>query len=103
MRTSFLAMIVVAGSAVAFPATAQQQPGPQEAAPSEQTSGQIHRDADKELKTNEPSEQMQRDADKGAKTLPGRPEIGQTTTGSSSQTGGALDKSGGAKGQDKSR
>ena len=101
MRTSILAMIVVAGSAVAFPATAQQQ-----AAPSEQTKEQMHLDADKRLKTSEPSEQMQRDADKGIKTRnsgesgyvadqdkpgasahpPGRPESEQTT-GSSSQTG----------------
>jgi len=63
MRTSILAMIVVAGSAVAFPAIAQQQ-----AAPSEQTREQIHSDPDKALKTSEPSEQLQRDADKGAKT-----------------------------------
>jgi len=99
MRTSILAMIVVTGSAIAFPATAQQQ----QAAPSEQTGGQMKRDVDKQLKTGEPNEQMQRDADKGAKTRnsgesgyvadqdkpgasahpPGRPE----TTGSSSQTG----------------
>ena len=99
MRTSILAMIVVAGSAIAFPATAQQQ----QAAPSEQTREQMHSDVDKGLKTSEPNEQMQRDADKGAKTLnsgasgyvadqdkpgasahpPGQPE----TTGSSSQTG----------------
>ena len=95
MRTSILAMIVVAGSAVAFPATAQQQ----QAAPSEQTKDQIQRDADKAIKTTEPSEQMQRDADKGIKTRnsgesgyvadqdkpgasahpPGRPETEQTT------------------------
>lgn len=60
MRTSILAMIVVAGSAIAFPATAQQQ----QAAPSEQTSKQIHRDVDEQLKTRE---QMQRDADKGGR------------------------------------
>jgi hypothetical protein len=98
MRTSILAIVVVAGSAVVFPAIAQQQ----QAAPSEQTSQQMHRDADKGLKTNEPSEQMQRDADKGAKTRnsgesgyvagqdkpgasghpPGRPDS-QQTTGSS--------------------
>ena len=102
MRTSIFAMIVVAGSAIAFPATAQQQ----QAAPSEQPSQQTRRDADKGLKTSEPNEQMQRDADKGAKTRnsgesgyvadqdkpgasahpPGRPE-GEQTTGSSSQTG----------------
>jgi len=99
MRTSVLAMIVVAGSAIAFQATAQQQ----KVAPSEQTGEQMHRDLDKGLKTSEPDEQMQRDADKGVKTRnsgesgyvadqdkpgasahsPGRPE----TTGSSSQTG----------------
>ena len=66
MRTSILAIIAVAGSAIAFQASAQQQ----QAAPSDQTSQQIHRDADKQLKTSgEPNEQMQRDADKGAKTL----------------------------------
>jgi hypothetical protein len=95
MRTAILAIIVVAGSAVAFPAMAQQS----QAAPSEQTRDEMHRDADKGLKTSEPSEQMQRDADKGAKTRnsgesgyvadqdkpgasanpPGRPETGQTT------------------------
>ena len=100
MRTSIFAMVVVAGSAIAFQATAQQQ----QAAPSEQTREQIHRDADKGLKTSEPNEQMQRDADKGVKTRnsgesgyvadqdksgasthpPGRPE---QATGSSSQTG----------------
>jgi Ni/Co efflux regulator RcnB len=64
MRTATLAMIVVAGSAIAFPATAQQQP----AAPSGQTQEQMHRDVDKESKTSEPNEQMQRDADKGIKT-----------------------------------
>src|SRR5258707_15881204 len=99
MRTAILAIIVVAGSAVACPAMAQQP----QAAPSEQTPDEMHRDADKGLKTSEPSEQMQRDADKGAKTRnsgesgyvadqdkpgasahpPGQPE----TTGSSSQTG----------------
>jgi hypothetical protein len=101
MRTSILAMVVVAGSAIAFQATAQQ------AAPSDLTKEQIQqRDADKGLKTSEPNEQMQRDADKGVKTRnsgesgfvadqdkpgaaahpPGRPEGGQTT-GSGSQTG----------------
>jgi hypothetical protein len=64
MRTSIFAMIVVAGSTIAFAAMAEQQ----QAAPSEQPSEQIHRDADKGLKTSEPSEQMQRDADKGVKT-----------------------------------
>ena len=98
MRTSILAIIAVAGSAFAFQAAAQQR----QAAPSDQTSQQIHRDADKQLKTTEPNEQMQRDADKGAKTVnsgasgyvadqdkpgtsahpPGKPE----TTGSSSRT-----------------
>src|SRR4029453_4900340 len=64
MRTATLAMIVVAGSAIAFPATAQQQP----AAPSEQSKEEMHRDVDKGSKTSEPNEQMQRDADKGIKT-----------------------------------
>jgi hypothetical protein len=97
MRTSILA-IVVAGSAVAFPAMAQQP----QAAPSEQTKEQMHLDADKGLKANGPSEQ---NADKGIKTRnsgesgyvadqdkpgasaqpPGRPESKQTT-GSSGQT-----------------
>ena len=100
MRTATLAMIVVAGSAIAFQATAQQ------AAPSDQTKEQTHSDVDKGLKTSEPNEQMQRDADKGVKTRnsgesgyvadqdkpgatahpPGRPGSEQTT-GSSSQTG----------------
>jgi Ni/Co efflux regulator RcnB len=102
MRTSILAMVVAAGSAIAFPATAQQQ----QAAPSEQTNEQMHRDADKQLKTSEPNEQMQRDADKGVKTRnsgesgyvadqdkpgasahpPGRPGSEQTP-GSGGQTG----------------
>jgi hypothetical protein len=103
MRTATLAMIVVAGSAIAFPATAQ----PQQAAPSQLTKEQIQqRDEDKGLKTSEPNEQMQRDADKGVKTRqsgesgyvgmeekpgasahpPGRPGSEQTT-GSGSQTG----------------
>jgi len=56
--------MVVAGSAIAFQATAQQQ----KAAPSEQTKEQMHSDVDKGLKTSEPNEQMQRDADKGVKT-----------------------------------
>jgi hypothetical protein len=64
MRTSIFAIIVVAGSAVAFSATAQER----QAAPSEQPSVQIHRDADKGLKSSEPSEQMQRNADKGVAT-----------------------------------
>ena len=62
MRTSIFAILVV-GSAIAFPAAAQQQ-----AAPSEQTKEQIHSDVDKGLKADEPNEQMQREADKGAKT-----------------------------------
>ncbi|WP_407179524.1 hypothetical protein [Bradyrhizobium sp. STM 3562] len=102
MRTSVLATIVVAASAIAFQATAQQQ----QAAPSEQTKEQMHGDVDKGLKTSEPNEQMQRDADKGVKTRnsgesgyvadqdkpgasahpPGRPETEQTT-GSTGQTG----------------
>jgi Ni/Co efflux regulator RcnB len=95
MRSLTLAIIAIAGSALTFPATAQQQ-----AAPSEQTNQEMRRDVDKTLKTSEPNDQMQRDADKGAKTRnsgesgyvadqdkpgasshpPGRPE---QTTGSS--------------------
>src|SRR6476469_6814979 len=49
MRTSILAMVVVAGSAIAFQATAQQ------AAPSDLTKEQIQqRDVEKGLKTSEP-------------------------------------------------
>src|SRR5215471_690998 len=99
MRTSIFAMIVIAGSAIAFSATAQER----QAAPSEQPKAQMKRDADKGVKSSGPDEQMQRDADKGAKTRnsgesgyvadqdkpgssahpPGQPQ----TTGSSSQTG----------------
>ena len=101
MRTLTLAMIVVAGSAIAFQAAAQQQP----AAPSEQTKQEMQRDVDKGPKTSEPNEQLQRDADKGVKTRqsgesgyvgmqekpgasaypPGRP--GSQTTGSGSRSG----------------
>src|SRR5215475_15278564 len=102
MRTSLFAMIAVAGSAIAFSATAQER----QAAPSEQPKAQMQRDADKGLKSNAPDEQMQREADKGAKTRnsgesgyvadqdkpgasahpPGRP-LSDQTTGSTSQTG----------------
>jgi hypothetical protein len=65
MRTSIFAMIVVAGSAIAFSATAQER----QAAPSEKSSQQMQRgDADKGLKSSGPETQMQRDADKGVKT-----------------------------------
>src|SRR5215813_5764729 len=64
MRTSVFAMIVVAGSAIAFSATAQER----QAAPSEQPKAQMKRDVDQGLKSNGADEQMQRDADKGAKT-----------------------------------
>ena len=50
MRTATLAMIVVAGSAIAFQATAQQ------AAPSDHTKEQTHSDVDKGLKTSAPNE-----------------------------------------------
>jgi hypothetical protein len=93
-------MIVVAGSTLAFQATAQQQ----QAAPSEQTKEEMHSDVDKGLKASEPNERMQRDADKGVKTRnsgasgyvadqdkpgpsvnpPGRPE---QSTGSANQSG----------------
>ncbi|WOH67989.1 hypothetical protein [Bradyrhizobium sp. BWA-3-5] len=56
MRTATLAMIVVAGSAIAFQAAAQQQ----QAAPSELTKEQM----DKGQKTSMPNEE----ADKGVKT-----------------------------------
>jgi hypothetical protein len=102
MRSATLAMVVVAASAIAFQAAAQQQ----KAAPSERTKEEMHGDVDNKLKTSEPNEQMQRDADKGIKTRnsgqsglvadqdkpgasahpPGRPESEQTT-GSGSQTG----------------
>ena len=64
MRTSIFAMIVIAGSAIAFSATAQER----QAAPSEQPKAQMKRDADKGVKSSGPDEQMQRDADKGVKT-----------------------------------
>ncbi|MGY8706024.1 hypothetical protein RAD16_09800 [Bradyrhizobium sp. 18BD] len=102
MRTAILAVIVVAGSAMTFPATAQEQ----KAAPSGQTKEEMHGDVDTRLKSSEPNEQMQRDADKGVKTRnsgasgyvtdqekpaasahpPGQPGSEQTT-GSGSQTG----------------
>jgi hypothetical protein len=56
MRTSILSVIVVVGSAVAFPATAQQKSGPQEAAPSEQTTKQMPQEADKGAKTRNSGE-----------------------------------------------
>ena len=71
MRTSIFAVIVIAGSAFAFPAIAQQpqKPGPQEAAPSVQTREQMHQAVDKDLKTTgQANEQMQRDADKWVAT-----------------------------------
>jgi len=70
MRTSIFAIVVVAASAIGFPAMAQQQSGSSEqAAPSEQTRQQMHQDVDKGLKTTgQANEQMQRDADKGIKT-----------------------------------
>jgi hypothetical protein len=96
MRNSIFVIIVIAGSAIAFSAAAQQQQG----APSSQPSDQIQRDADKGLKTGEPNEELQREADKGAYTRnsgesgyvadqdrpaaaghpPGRPLSGETTT-----------------------
>jgi hypothetical protein len=61
MRTSIFAGVVVAGTLIAFPATAQQKPGPQQAAPSEQTSDQMHHEGLKA--TGQANEQMQPDAD----------------------------------------
>ena len=92
MRTSVLAIIVIAGSSIASQAAAQQQ----QAAPSELTKEQI----DKGVQTSQPN----LDADKGVKTRnsgesgyvgdqakpgasphpPGRPDSQQTT---GSQTG----------------
>jgi|SRR6516164_9597426 hypothetical protein len=63
MRSSTLAMVIVFGSAIEVPATAQQQnPGQQQPAVSEK----MYPDADTGLKGL--SEQMQREADKGDKT-----------------------------------
>jgi len=88
---------------MAFPATAQQKPGPQQAAPSQNQNQNMQRNTDEQLKGSGPDQQMQRDADKGAKTRnsgnsgyvadqdkpgasshpPGQPKTGQTTgTGS---------------------
>jgi hypothetical protein len=87
MRTSVLALIVIAGSSIASQATAQ----PQQAAPSELTKQQI----DKGVQTSQPN----LEADKGVKTRnsgesgyvgdqakpgasahpPGRPDSQQTT------------------------
>ena len=77
MRTSIFATIVVAGSAIAFSATAQAQ----QAAPSEQPKAQMKSDVDKDLKSSGPgtNEQMQRDADKGLKTS--EPNQGQVSSG----------------------
>jgi uncharacterized protein HemX len=70
MRTSIFAIIAVAGSAVAFPAMGQQQqqPGEQQAAPSEQTTERMHGASDKLQTTGQANDQMQREADKGLKT-----------------------------------
>jgi hypothetical protein len=94
MRNSILAMIVVFGSAIAFPATAQQEPGPQQPAPSEQ----MQRDADKGVKTRNSGDSgfvAEQDKPGAAAHPPGQPESEQTT-GSSTHTGAA-------KAQDKSR
>lgn len=48
MRTSILAVFAVAGSAVVFPAIAQERQ--QQAAPSQETSKQMHQDVDAMLK-----------------------------------------------------
>ena len=83
MRTSILAIIVVAGSAIAFQATAQQ------AAPSDLTKEQIQqRDADKGAKTlNSGASGYVADQDKPGASAhpPGRPDNEQTT-GSTSPT-----------------
>ena len=81
MRTSIFAMIVVAGSAIALPATAQQQPGAQKAAPSEQTNQQMHQDKDKGMKPGGGQASQQ--------TLPPGKSLNDQTTGSNSQTTGS--------------
>jgi hypothetical protein len=63
MRTPILAIILVAGSSVALPAIAQQQP-----APSEQSQKMNAGDADKSMKGSGADEQTQREADKGVKS-----------------------------------
>jgi hypothetical protein len=93
MRTSILTIVVLAGSAVAFPAAAQQQPGTQQAAPSELTSEQIQmqREADKGIKTRNSGESGyvgSQDKSGASDHPPGRPESDQTT-GSTGQSGGA--------------
>ena len=73
MRTSIFAIMVVAGSAIAFQATAQQQ----KAAPSEQTKEQMQRDADKGVKTRNSGESgyvADQDKPGAAAHPPGRPE-----------------------------
>jgi hypothetical protein len=63
MRKTIAAVIFVAGSAIAFPAAAQQQP-----APSEQSQKMNAGDADKSMKGSGADEQTQREADKGVKS-----------------------------------
>jgi hypothetical protein len=73
MRTSIFAIMVVAGSAIAFQATAQQR----KAAPSEQTKEQMQRDADKGVKTRNSGESgyvADQDKPGAAAHPPGRPE-----------------------------
>jgi hypothetical protein len=62
MRTPIFAIVLVAGTAVAFPAIAQQ------AAPSEQSQKMQGGDADKAMKGSGADEQTQREADKGVKS-----------------------------------
>jgi hypothetical protein len=93
MRASILATLVVFGSAVVVPAIAQQQPGPQQSAPSEQAKPsspeQMQQEADKGIKTRNSGESgYVADQEKpGASTHPpGQPESSKTT-GSTTSTG----------------
>jgi hypothetical protein len=97
MRTPIVVTLVVFGGAVAFPAMAQQKPGPQQAAPSEQmkqaTPEQMQSDADKGIKTRNSGESgyvAEQEKPGASAHPPGRPEANPTT---GSTTGAAQDKS----------
>ena len=77
MRLSIFA-VVVAASAVAFPAMAQQPAPEKQAAPSEQTSKQMHQDRDKTIKPNGGQTSQQ--------TLPPGKTLNDQTTGSNDRT-----------------
>jgi hypothetical protein len=100
MRTSTLATLIVLGNAVAFPAIAQQQPGPQQSAPSEQAKPsspeQVQQEADKGIKTRNSGESgyVAKQEKPGASAHPpGQPESGQTTGMTNLGTPAAPDKS----------